>query len=312
MTARTEYTNAGQHVVQFYGHDDELADGVAGYLLGALREGGAAIVIATEAHRRMVEARLAEAGADLAAAKDSGAYLAVDAAQTLDVFLADGRLDGAAFERVVGGLIRSSDSAAAGGPIRAYGEMVALLWSDGMVNAAIELEQMWNSLGRKLSFSLFCGYPVGSVTRDGYLDAFAEVCRLHGEIFGGALAAEPAGPEAVRAFACYRDAPAHARHFAVDALRRLGDGDLADDAALVVTELAANAVVHAGTGFTVAVSAQRDTVRIWVRDARPLPAGEALIPVPLHGLGAVAALSSRWGVQLLGQDGKVVWAELSR
>ena len=38
--ARTEYLDGG-HVVQFYGHEEELSDRVAGYLLGALRAGGA-------------------------------------------------------------------------------------------------------------------------------------------------------------------------------------------------------------------------------------------------------------------------------
>jgi hypothetical protein len=307
--------NAGRHVVQFYAHDDELAEGVASHLMKALAGGGAAIVIATAAHRRAFEARLARAGADLAAARGSGAYQALDARRVLDEFLTAGRLDGAAFDRVVGGLVRRAHAgageAAGGRPVRAFGEMVALLWDAGLVNAAIELEEMWNSLGRRQSFSLLCGYPVGSVARDGYLDAFADICRLHRQVIGGTPAAPP-GSEAVRSFACYREAPADARHFAVSAARRLGAGAAADDVALVVTELAANAVIHAGSGFTVAVAVRPDAVRISVRDARPLPPGQALSAVPVHGLSAVDALASRWGVQPLGRGGKSVWAELRR
>jgi hypothetical protein len=117
-----------------------------------------------------------------------------------------------------------------------------------------------------------------------------------------------------RRFAFCRDAPAAARHFAVDALQRWGAGDLADDAALVVTELAANAVIHARSGFTLALSARTDTVRISVRDASPLLAepGRALPAAPLHGLGAVDALASQWGVESLGRAGKTVWVELRR
>lgn len=120
---------------------------------------------------------------------------------------------------------------------------------------------------------------------------------------------------AVRTFALSRDAPAAARHFAVGALCDWGAGDLADDAALVVTELAANAIVHAHSGFTVSLSARGDLVRISVRDASPLPGGSAaaaLPPAPLHGLGAVDALASRWGVEPLGNAGKTVWVELRR
>ena len=57
-----------------------------------------------------------------------------------------------------------------------------------------------------------------------------------------------------------------------------------------------------------------DLVRISVRDARPLSGapGAALAPAPLHGLGAVDALASRWGVESLGNAGKTVWVELRR
>ena len=146
---------------------------------------------------------------------------------------------------------------------------------------------------------------------DGHLAAFAEVCRVHRSVGGW-----PALVVTVtRAFAFSADAPAAARHFAVDAVRRLGAADLADDAALVVTELAANAVVHARTGFTVDLAAGPDTLRICVRDASPLPpgpAGPGLPAAPLHGLGAVDALASRWGVEPLGHSGKSVWVELHR
>ena len=91
--------------------------------------------------------------------------------------------------------------------------------------------------------------------------------------------------------------------------------ELADDVALVVTELAANAIVHAGTGFTLALWAHQDVLRISVRDGSPLPRpedGPALPLAPLHGLGAVDALAKRWGVESLGTAGKTVWVDLYR
>ena len=313
----TKYPNVGDHVVQFYGHDEELAERVVRYLLGTLRDGGVAVVIATPEHRREFEARLRKGlggGAGLAAAEDSGAYLALDASETVRELMADAQIDRAAFDRVIGGLIRQAGTG--GRPVRAYGEMVALLWDDGLVNAAISLEEMWNELGRRHSFSLFCGYPAGSVTRNGHLDAFAAVCRLHREVVGlsAAGASGSGGPGAVRTYPFSPDAPALARHFTVGTLHDWGAGDIADDAALVVTELAANAIVHAHSAFTIALSARGDLVRISVRDASPLPGaqGAALVPAPLHGLGAVDALASRWGVDSLGTAGKTVWVELRR
>ena len=289
MVARTEYLDGG-HIVQFYGHEEELADRVAGYLLGALQHDGVAVVIATEAHRRAFEGRLTRAGVNLAAAARAGTYRTLDAGETVRALMSGGQLDRSAFDRVIGRLI--ADAGQGERRVRAYGEMVALLWDAGLVNDAVQLEQMWGSLGLTHSFSLFCSYPARSVTGDGHLEAFAEVCRLHGSVVGGWPA--PAGPSATRppapgattrAFALSGDAPAAARHFAVDAVRRLGAADLADDTALVVTELAANAIVHAQTGFAVDLSVGPDVLRITVRDASPLPPASAadLPALPLHG-----------------------------
>ena len=181
MVVGTEFMNAGQHVVQFYGRDEELAERVAAYLLGALTEGGAAVVIATAAHRQEFEARLRRAGVDLDAAADRDAYLVLDAAELAREFMAGDQLDGAGFRREIGGLIQ--DAGAGGRPVRAYAEMVAMLWDAGLVNAAVQLETRWNELGREHAFSLFCGYPARALPQD-EPDAFAEVCRLHGEFAG--------------------------------------------------------------------------------------------------------------------------------
>ena len=81
--------------------------------------------------------------------------------------------------------------------------------------------------------------------------------------------------DSARTFAFSREAPAAARHFTVATLGACGAGDLAEDAALVVTELAANAIVHAHSAFTVILSAHDDLLRISVRDASPL-AGSGL------------------------------------
>jgi DcmR-like sensory protein len=311
MVVGTENLNVGHHVVQFYGHDGELADRVSDYLLGAFDGKGVAIVIATPEHRSEFEARLAKAGADLAAAQAGGTYLALDARETLcELMTAGAALDGAAFDRVIGRVIRSA--AAAGRPVLAYGELVALLWDDGLVNAAVQLEALWDELGRSHSFSLFCGYRAASVSHD--VGAFAEVCRLHQAIVGSSAAVAAGGPATVRTFSFSREAPATARHFAVATLCRWGLADVADAAALVVTELAANAIVHAGSAFTVILSAHGNVLRIAVRDGCPLPAeGQAaLMPIPLHGLGAVDALAVRWGIEPLGQAGKTVWVDLGR
>jgi hypothetical protein len=69
--------------------------------------------------------------------------------------------------------------------------------------------------------------------------------------------------------------------------------------------------VHGHSAFTVILSAHHDRLRISVHDAGPL-AGAGLPTAPLHGLGVVNALASRWGVESLGNAGKTVWVDLPR
>lgn len=91
-----------------------------------------------------------------------------------------------------------------------------------------------------------------------------------------------------------------------------GLASICDDVALVVTELVANAVRHAGTDIEISVAHITDGVRLEVRDGstRPLRPRAALSSDEGgRGLLLVDALSSRYGV-LGDANGKSVWVEL--
>ncbi len=114
-------------------------------------------------------------------------------------------------------------------------------------------------------------------------------------------------------FEAIRDAPGEARRKLVTALRRRGYRDaLIQDAALVLTELAANAVVHAGSSFSVSVGLRDSTLRIEVEDRGPMatgPADQAWVPRQGRGLGLIDAICTRWGTDMTAA-GKIVWGEL--
>jgi anti-sigma regulatory factor (Ser/Thr protein kinase) len=140
----------------------------------------------------------------------------------------------------------------------------------------------------------------------------------------GAIGPQPGQPEAekkktsgaeaeeMRSFPGVLDAARAARHFVTGVLRPRRDQALTQDAAIVTAELAANAVLHAGSAFTVAVSQSTDGVRISVQDASPMQPevwNRSPMTSPDHGLGVVSTIASRWAAEPL-PDGKVVWAEL--
>ena len=170
------------HVVMFHRDGGEFAARASAYLLEALREGGAAIVIASPEHRRAIRARLAQAGTDVAAAEAAGAFVTLDALETaLGCMVADWP-DPASFWQVISPFIRRATEAFT--PVHVLGEMVALLWDSGEVNAGIEVEAMWNEMAAQYQFSLMCAYPVPSVSDDDYRDSLAELCRAHSSAAG--------------------------------------------------------------------------------------------------------------------------------
>jgi anti-sigma regulatory factor (Ser/Thr protein kinase) len=299
--AESTATGAG-HAVQFYTHDAQLRASVGGYLAEAIRAGATAIVIATESHQRMFDAELAAAGIDADCARSAGALRSLDAASTIATYYSGGIVDGAAFRRVIGALLQEARDS--GRPIRAYGEMVALLWEAGDVLAAVEVERLWNELAEEFEFMLLCAYRSDSVAGAEHSSSLREVCHLHTSVTHLPVS---------RQFALDADAPCGARGFLSETLRGWGhDGLLLSDAELVLSELATNAVLHAHSSFTVSVSSEFGRIRICVHDRsrrRPQLRDRDRSAASGFGLQLIEVLASRWGVEV-DADGKTVWAEL--
>lgn len=118
--------------------------------------------------------------------------------------------------------------------------------------------------------------------------------------------------EVSRAFRANFDAPGAARRFVDETLDVAGVADGADDAKLVVTELATNSVMHARSDFTVSVCVTAEEVCISVSDDscdQPELTRRRGDEQGGRGLGIVASLATSWGSAPSG-TGKCVWARL--
>ena len=99
---------------------------------------------------------------------------------------------------------------------------------------------------------------------------------------------------------------------AADALADL-DESVGGAAALVASELAANAIDHVGSPFRVTMRRSNGTVTVAVEDlspAKPERVNAAVDAIRGRGLRIIDELCSRWGTDI-GPNGKVVWAELA-
>lgn len=146
------------HYAQLHGCDNRaLTRDVGDYIARGIQLGETVIAIVTWAHRELLSTALSRT-IDVARAIEDGALEFIDAEQTLEQFLIRGYPDAERFDSVVGERIREAHTR--GARIRAYGEMVGVLWQAGRYPAAIRLEQLWNGLRRRVSFALYCSYPI--------------------------------------------------------------------------------------------------------------------------------------------------------
>ncbi|MBV9328598.1 MAG: MEDS domain-containing protein [Chloroflexi bacterium] len=181
MRRRWTHMRETEHFVQFYEHDQVLLDAVSGYLLAGLQSGEAAVVVASCEHLDELQRRLAELGVSVATEHSSGRLILLDAAETLTKFMVGSSPDADLFDQEIGNLVRSA--ARDGRHVRAFGEMVALLVSEGNSRAAVQLEALWSELQRRSgSFSLFCAYPMESFREASLAGAVRQVCDEHSQV----------------------------------------------------------------------------------------------------------------------------------
>ncbi len=178
--ARQAGDGTHEHVVEFYETERFLADTVTDFVGPGLHDGGAAVVVATAAHRYAFEQSLRHAGVDLEQAVAADRYLAFDAAELLERLTVDGVPDPERFREIIGAVLQRAGAGSR--RIRVYGEMVALLWADGDAEAAIALENLWNDLAETHEFELLCAYPMSAFEDGASAAAFARVCGTHSAV----------------------------------------------------------------------------------------------------------------------------------
>lgn len=176
------------HLVQIYNQDNEgaLIQNVSRFLTAGLRNGDAGLVVA---NARQAEAFRREIG------KEAEAIRFLDSTETLARLMFRGQLDWNRFRDVIGGAVgelRGNDSQRG---LRAYGDMVNLLWNDRQYAAAMRLELLWNRLlsrssftvseSRTAGFSLYCAYSMDVLSGNFQPAALEGVLRTHTHLIPG-------------------------------------------------------------------------------------------------------------------------------
>lgn len=157
------------HTVQFYESDAYLCNTVWDFVAEGLKAGEPAIVIATPEHRSDIEGRIP--------AEQLDNVTFVDAEEALATFMAGEMPDDSLFKEKIGSLV--ARISAGRERIRAFGEMVDVLWRANKPAAAIRLEELWNDLAREYPFGLLCAYGMNTFSSGSHHDTFRAICDHH-------------------------------------------------------------------------------------------------------------------------------------
>ena len=167
------------HAVQVYSELDELAASVGTFLDAGFRAGEPAVVIAAAGHVQAFSAELERRGHDVDELQAQGLLTCCDAEDTLASFMDGDVPSGERFEEAVEGVLDEVAGRFPEKTIRAFGEMVDLLFQRGQQAAAIALEELWNRALESRRCALLCGYELDVFDLDTQASALPEIIRAH-------------------------------------------------------------------------------------------------------------------------------------
>ena len=167
----------GAHFVQIYQDSNTLIDAVCHFASDQLQPTEAIVIIATESHREAIEASLLKFGIALEVAIQRGQYNFIDAESLLASFMDNGDFDADKAESVLRQIIEKVCQGYQ--TIRAFGEMVDVLWQRDDKENAKALEKLWNKLLKEYPVSLLCAYRMDNLHPGPYPHDIECLCGSH-------------------------------------------------------------------------------------------------------------------------------------
>jgi hypothetical protein len=157
------------HIAQLYQDVEFLTEAATDYISTGLRRGEAVLVIATPEHRATF--------AEVLQPGEAGQVKVLDAEETLARFMASGMPEWKSFHETVGGAI--AELRLQYPSVRAYGEIVDVLWQKGQREAALRVEEYLNELTTLQTFCMLCAYHLDNLDSKAYGGPLESMCKVH-------------------------------------------------------------------------------------------------------------------------------------
>jgi hypothetical protein len=167
-----------EHAVQLFDNAESLAESVMAFASEGWSTNCRVLLVLSQDSRRVLGLALRRRDAEAAAA--DGRLIVKDAASAVSSFVSGGGIQPERFERTIGALV--AELASRRRPLRIYGEMVDLMAAQGDYRGALQLENLWNDLSRRIPFTLLCGYSSNSFGDPRVALDLHRICRAHSHV----------------------------------------------------------------------------------------------------------------------------------
>jgi MEDS: MEthanogen/methylotroph, DcmR Sensory domain len=154
------------HIVQLYQDQDFLGRAVCRFAGAGFANGEGIILVSTLTHWNAFRPRLEAEGMDVEAARERGQLTVVDADELLPRFMRDDMPDPAVFPGVFGEVVGQARARGSYQKVRVWGEMVDVLWERGNIAASMNLEDLFDQLGKKSDIAIFCSFLMDNFNGD--------------------------------------------------------------------------------------------------------------------------------------------------
>jgi CheY-like chemotaxis protein len=167
------------HRLLFCSSDAILVAAFSRFIAGVLEQGNAVMVLVTEAHDRSLQRTLQASQVDLALAIRQKRYVSLSITELLAKVMVNGCPDPIRFLNAAEELLTDAARRAGGehAKVAACGECSPTVWADGNVEAAIQLEQLWDDIAKSRQMDILCAYPLAA--RDESVPAVRRLCAEH-------------------------------------------------------------------------------------------------------------------------------------
>jgi DNA-binding NarL/FixJ family response regulator len=160
--ARGDSFTSHRHEVVFCSGDSVLIGSFSRFIARVLSKGNVVVVLVTEAHHECLQRRLQDSHLDLARAIREKRYVRVNVEELLADVMVNGCPDLTRFLDATGDVVTKAARRATRHRAKAAacGECTSIFWARGHVEAAIQLEHLWDEIAKSREMDILCAFPL--------------------------------------------------------------------------------------------------------------------------------------------------------